>query len=222
MSLYNIQFKQKNLIEGEIHKLLDLLYKTEQSRDVTASPTERAKLELEIESLNAFINQYKIELQELEDEIKGSNRASRPFRTRMGSYRVQLDESLSEDQLNTEFEAEVRDLLNMMEHEIADGSIFGVTASTPPTFAASQEGDFEPLRTLFQCMHDIVDESAVISFYNVYELNRKRLGLSSGIIITNTYIAPSARMLASQYQIQILTFENLLDIIFKITRYLKV
>jgi len=67
----------------------------------------------------------------------------------------------------------------------------------------------------------IVDESIVISFSNIYELNRKRSGLNFGIIITNTYIAPSARLLANQYQIQLLTYEDLLNTVFKVTRYLK-
>jgi len=221
MSLRDIQLKQKNNIEAELTKLLDLLRETEQRRDVAPSPTDRANYELEIGTLKSSIEKYKDELQSLENEIKDEEKTSKTSRTRLESYRVRLDDSLPDERLNTEFATEVQDLLSLMEYEIAKESISGVAAATPPTFIATQEGDFEPLRTLFQCGYGIVDESAVVSFYNIYELNRKRLGLNFSIIITNTYIAPGARSLANQYQIQLLIFEDLLNTIFKVTRYLK-
>ena len=149
------------------------------------------------------------------------NEKTKKSRTRQESYRVRLNDSLPDEQLNTEFAAEVQDLLGLMEYEISDEAISGVVAATPPTFIAIQEGDFELLKTLFQCVYGIIDESIVVSFYNIYELNRKNSRLNLGIIITNTYIAPSARLLANQYQIQLLTFEDLLNTIFKVTRYLR-
>lgn len=221
MSLRDIQLKQKQLIEANIHKLLDLLRQTEQSRDVATSPTERAKYELEIDVLKSSIEKYKDELQSLENEIKDEEKTSKTSRTRLESYRVRLDDSLPDEQLNTEFATEVQDLLKLMEYEIAQEAISGVVAATPPTFVATQESDFEPLRILSQCIYSIVEESSVVSFCSIYELNRKRFGLNSGIIITNTYISPSARSLTSQYQVQLLTFENLLNKVFKVTRYLK-
>lgn len=220
MSLRNIQLKQKQNIEAALAKLLGLLHETEQKRDVAPSPTDRANYELEIRALKSSIEKYKSELRSLENEIKDEEK-TKTSRTRLESYRVRLDDSLPDEQLNEGFHIEVQDLLDLMEYEIGKESILGIAATTPPTFLALQEGDFKPLRTLFQCVYDIIDESAVVSFYNVYGLNRNPLGLNFGIIITNTYIAPNARSLANQYQIQLLTFEDLLNTIFKVTRYLK-
>lgn len=221
MSLHDIQLKQKQLIETEIHKLLDLLQQTEQSRDVAASPLEREKYKSEILSLNSSIDGYKNDLKSLENEIKDEEKASKISRSGLESYRVRLDDSLPDEQLNREFAAEVQDLLSLMDYEIANKVISGVLTATPPTFITVQEGDFEPLATLFQCVYGIVDETVIVSFCNIYELNRKQSGLNFGIIITNTYIAPSAKSLATQYRIQLLTFEDLLNTVFKVTRYLK-
>jgi tetratricopeptide (TPR) repeat protein len=221
MPLHDIQLKQKQLIETEIHRLMGLQYKTEQKRDVAASPTDQANYELQIESLKLSIEKYKGELQLLENETKGQAESSRLSRKTLESYRVRLDDSLSDEQLNTEFTIEVKDLLDLMDYDMAKESISGMVAATLPTFIAIQEGDFEPLKTLFQCVYGIADENTVLTFKNIYELNRHRLGSNFGIIITNTYIAPTARSLASQYQIQMLTFEDLLNTVFKVNRYLK-
>lgn len=221
MSLRLIQLKQKQLIEAEVYKLLDLQRQTEQNRDVATSPIERAKFELEIDVLKSSIEKYNNELQSLESEIKDEEKTQNKSRTRMESYRVRLDDSLPEEKLNTDFATEIQDLLSLMEYEIDKELIPGRAIAMPPTFIATQEGDFKPLKTLFQGVYSIVDENAVVSFNNIYELNRKHLVLNSGIIITNTYIAPSARSLANQYKIQLLTFEDLLNTIFKVTRYLK-
>jgi len=159
MPLHDIQLKHKQNIEDEIKKLLDLLRDTEQRRDVTTIPTERAKYELEIDTLKSSIKEAKDELQSLENEIKEEAKSSRTSRTGSQNYRARLDDSLPDKQLNTEFATEVQDFLGLMEYEITRDICSGVVATTPPAFIATQEGDFESLRTLFQCVYGLLTKA---------------------------------------------------------------
>ena len=70
MSLYDIQQKQKQLIEAEIHRLLGLLREVEQRRDVTTDPLERAKYDSDIAALKSSIEKNKDDLRSLENEIE--------------------------------------------------------------------------------------------------------------------------------------------------------
>ncbi|MFY9619453.1 MAG: tetratricopeptide repeat protein [Pyrinomonadaceae bacterium] len=222
MSLRDIQLKQKQLLEHAIEMRLDLLHHTEQRRDVTSSPIEVERYKLEIAELKASIEQYKVELQGLEEEIKTESKAGKSTSMRIESYRVSLKDSLTEEQLNFEFQREVKELLELMEYELEDEAISGTAPSTPLTFVAKQEGDFKTLKTLFHCMYGIVDENAVIGFSSIYALNQKNIGLNFAVIITNTYVAPSARALAQQHQIQLLSFEDLLNTVVRLDKYLKI
>jgi len=121
----------------------------------------------------------------------------------------------------SEFESDTKEILNMMDYEIEDEPISGIIPATPPTFIASQEGDFETNRTLFQCIYGMTDENAVISFHSIYHLNQVPLKLKFAVIITNTFISPSVKILAAQYQIKLLSSHDLLNSVMKINRYLK-
>jgi tetratricopeptide (TPR) repeat protein len=137
-------------------------------------------------------------------------------------YKIQFDDSITEDAKDREFQEEVKNILDMMGYTIEDEQIVGLTSDISATFIAAQEGDFDSVRTLFQCNRGFVDERAVSDFHNgIYRSNRDRLNLSFGIIVTNIYLASSIRTFASQYQIKILTYEDLIDTVFKPNRYLR-
>jgi tetratricopeptide (TPR) repeat protein len=219
MSLRSIQLRQRQLVEEAIRTQLDLLRQTEQRRDVAPSPTDRERYNLQIRELKFLVEQSKAELQELEDEMKAAEEAPAPLR--LENYRVRLSGSLTEEQLNSEFQREVQELLELMEYELGDDVIAGAGPTTPPTFVARHEGDFKALKTIFHCLYGIIEEKAVIDFNGIYTLNRQAFGLNFAVIITNTYIAPAARLLARQYQIQLLSFEDMLNAVIKPDKYLK-
>jgi tetratricopeptide (TPR) repeat protein len=221
MSLLTIQLRQRQLIEDAIRTQLDLLRRTEERRDVTSSPGEKERYNLEIKELKSSVEQSKADLHGLEDEIQFASDPSKSTPPRPESYRVSLSDSLTEEQLNSQFQKEVKELLELMEYELSDEAVSGIGSSTSPTFVMSQEGDFKTLKTLFQCLYGIIDEHAVLSFNSIYALNQQSLRLNFAIIITNTYIAPAARLLARQHQIQLLTFEDLLNTVIKLDKYLK-
>lgn len=218
MSLRTIQLRQRQLIEEAIQTQLDLLRHTEQTRDVAPSPLDRERYNLQIKELKSSVEQSKAELQGLEDEMKDADDAPG---SRLENYRVRLGDFLTEEQLNSEFQKEVQELLELMEYELEDEIIAGAGPLTPSSFVASQEGDFKALWTIFCCLYGIVEEKTVIDFYGIYSLNRQSLGLNFAVIITNTYIAPAAKVLAHQYQVQMLSFENLVNAVIKPDKYLK-
>lgn len=137
-------------------------------------------------------------------------------------YRIRFGDSLAEDSKDNDFLDEVKNLLCMMGYSIEIENIAGLTSDALPTFIGTQEGDFDSVKTLFQCNRGFLDERVVSNFYNgIFRINHDRLSLSLGVIITNAYIPPSIKTFASQWQIKVLTYEDLLDTIFKPNRYLR-
>lgn len=219
MSFRDIQNTQKEQIEKHILKLLNLLNQTENKFNLAQLPTERENYQMEIVQIKSNIENYKQELKDLEDEIKETSKPSMSGQTPfLRNYRVSLDYSLPEEEINVNFHEEVDDILDLMGYEIEDVHISG---ATPTTFFAVQEGDFEPVKALFQCVYGIVDETTVRNFNGIYQSNRERLGLTLGRIVTNTYLAPTARALANGHNIGLITYEDLLDKVMNVTRYLR-
>jgi hypothetical protein len=129
-------------------------------------------------------------------------------------YRIRFSDSLADDAKDNEFLEEVKNVLSMMGYTIEIENIVGLISDTLQTFVGVQEGDFDSMRTLFQCNRNFIDERIVSDFYNgIYRANHDRLSL--GIIVTNTYITPTIKILASQWQIKVLTYEDLLGSVCK-------
>lgn len=221
MKLLTIQQTHKQDLEDTLLKQLALLRRTEEWRDVTSSPSERERYELQVRDLKSSVEQYEADLQRLEEEMQAAASSFESARPRPESYRVSLSDSLTEEQLDSQFQREVRELLELIEYELSAEAIPGTAPSAAPTFVASQEWDFEMVKTLFQCRYGIIDEQAVMSFSSIYALNQQSLGLNFAIIVTNTYIAPAAKSLARQHRIKLLTFEDLLNTVIKPDNYLK-
>jgi predicted nucleic acid-binding Zn-ribbon protein len=145
MSFRDIQNTQKEHIEKHILKLLNLLNQTENKFNLAQLPTERENYQMEIVQIKSNIENYKQELKDLEDEIKETTEPSRSRQVPLlRNYRVSLDYSLPDEEINVTFHEEVEDVLDLMGYEIEDVHISG---ATPTTFLAVQEGDFDISQT---------------------------------------------------------------------------
>jgi hypothetical protein len=221
MSLTQIREQQKENLNIHILALVELQRQAESARDLAQSPSERARFDAETTRIRHDIDRYKRDLEEIELENKNSQLVAEGRRPILESYRVKLDDDLPETRLNDQFQREVRDILNVLKYEITPEMVLGLPSNSPPTFVAIQDGDFEPVRALIQCMYAIVDDNGLLAFRSIYDHNRSALRLRQAVMITNTFVSPSARRLAGEHQIQLLTFEELLNTVFRVTSYLK-
>lgn len=217
MSLADIRKIQQHNIEAHLTQLLELLRQTEEKLDLTQIPIAKEERRMEAARLKEQIEKYKQELAELANEEKQERQHSLNS-TPTKNYRINIDDTVSDAEADLLFKEEVLSVLELMGYEIEDAFI---SAANPSTFLAVQEGDFEPIRAIFQCTHGIIDEATVINFNGLINLNKDSLRLTLGRIITNTYISPKAAQLAAQFRIGLLAFEDLLDKVIDVTRYLK-
>lgn len=217
MSLSDIQKIQQQNIESHLSQLIELLRQTEEKTDLTQVPTAREEYRVEAVRLKNQIEKYKKDLVDLTAEIKQGDK-QQPHHEPVKNYRVSVDESLLDAEADLVFRDEVVSVLDLMGYEIENAFISG---ATPASFLAVQEGDFEPTRAIFQCVHGIIDEATVAAFSSIFNLNKDSLRVTLGRIVTNTYISPRAVQLAAQFRIGLLTFEDLLDKVIDVTRYLK-
>jgi tetratricopeptide (TPR) repeat protein len=221
MSLAQIQLDYKQQLERHLETLMRLQAESERTRDLAASPTERERHDEEVRRLKASIATYKGDLADLEADMAPSGQASRHTPRPNPPYRVDLNDDMPLDERQREFRAEVEGIVRILDYEIDKVTVAGTTSEDIPAFVTVQEGDFESRRSLFGTTVGLVDERQLAVFRGVFELNRPTLALHSAILVTNTYATPTARQHADQWRIQILTFGELLDRVFKFTPYLK-
>jgi tetratricopeptide (TPR) repeat protein len=219
MSLAHYQRDQQQRIEMHLTHLGGLVTATERARDLAPTPVDRARYEEQLGTLKADIERYSAELQQLEEEMNAgaASRTRKPARN--PAYRIDLDDSLSDDEQQRLFRNEVQAIAAILDYDI-EGLTLPESADVP-IFVGVKPGDFKVMRCLFGTTCKVVGDAEVTAFRALLDLNRARLDLRDAILVTNTYIAPSARQIAGQSGIQILTFEELLDKVFQLTPYLK-
>jgi tetratricopeptide (TPR) repeat protein len=221
VSLLEIQREQQAAETANLKRLLELAGETERQRDLAGEPIERERAQLQLEHLRKAIDEGKGRLARLEDEMKNASAVAASGNPTTASFRADIDDDLPAVELDQLFRAEVETILRSLGHQVVAGPIDGLPGHAPPTFIAEQEGDFEVIRSLFQCTYGRIDDRTVMEFQSVLSRNQSALSLRSGRVVTNSYVAPQARELAARYQIKVLSFEELVNTVFRVTEHLE-